>query len=125
MLSNDFSRSRKTISFAAGIVLIVVAFVALVVAAIATFALVQARIELQQTYANRASSERWRVQGPVSDPNGSMDQLRAENISLRNEIAQARAQLRAFENSRSTVRSVNPGMGRNSSSSVRLTGPEL
>jgi hypothetical protein len=54
-----------------------------------------------------------------------MDQLRAENISLRNEIAQARAQLRAFENSRATVRSVNPGGGRNGSMSVRLTGPEL
>jgi len=129
MASNSRPLRLGTVVFLA----VLLGFMALV-AVVTTSAFFRARQDLAQSEAQRAAAERWRVEASVAkdptvsslpvrnvDENPELQRLRSENIDLRNEVAQTRAQLRAWENTRSsTVRTYNnagPSRGNPSSRS--------
>lgn len=109
--------ARSGIGLGTTIFLLIVVAIAFAVAAVATVAFVQTRQELQRIQAARANTDRWQreipiARPPATQPGSEVQRLRSENVQLKNEVSQLRAQLRAFEMSRSTVRTVNPGPSR-------------
>jgi FKBP-type peptidyl-prolyl cis-trans isomerase len=118
---NDSSQS----SLGTRILLLVVLAVVSLAACALTVALMQARQKLQQVQSTRPVPDRWRLEVPAVSQNGGAEseRLRAENMALRNEVAQLRSQ-RALDLSRSTVRTFSPNGRSISTTSFRPLGVE-
>ena len=117
---NDSRQSRL-----GTIILLVVLAVVSLAACFLTVALIRARQQLEQVQTNRAVPDRWRLEVPAVSQNGGpeAERLRAENMALRNEVAQLRSQ-RAPDMSRTTVRTFSPNGRSMSTTSFRPLGVE-